>query len=729
MLISMLKRWRVDLLCLLLLAALCALAYWRLLTPNTADQQSFVEGDFSGQFVAFAQYQAERLAQGQVPLWNPYNLGGHPFLADTQSAVFYPPRLVTVALINATGGSTPQRMYDALQKEVVAHFLIASWLMYLLVRRLTHGQQHSYAAALVSAITFAYGGYLTSYPQLQIAVLEAGVWLPLALLGILEATRDQVRWWCFGISGVALGLSLLAGHPQTTLFFIYAALIYLGWRVYMRRLSWRIFVIGAAIFGVIGGGLAAMQLIPGLEYLRLTTRSELNFDARGNGFPFFDVMQMLFPGFLTLWSPLYFGIGGLLLGAYAIWQRDRYREVTFWALFGLIALLLSFGRGTILYDLFYNLAPGFTLFRGQERSAYLVAICTAMLAGYGTLAILTVPLSARYRWFAVGIALLSVIVFAALFIQWLLVAGSDSRRLGLVAFGAMFAILSAWVLIRGRDKRWGAAGIVALVSFELLSFGRANPNLESEAPYARLQPSAVITAIPDELYRVDGARENFGTLYGLMDVRGISPLRAASVDQVLKLPEQQIWRIMAVKWVITPNEQLPVGSTVIAEIDNPYNPSRLHQLDDPLPLARLVYQAWVEPDVQKAAGFLSDQSFDLNSTVMLQQQPGIELTGGFGITPYIGIFEPEYVVVYVETLKPAILNLALVNYPGWEATLDGKSVPILTGNLATMAIPVDHDGFVELRFAPKSYEIGVIVSVGMVLLLAVGVVVITRTRG
>src|SRR5258708_15837116 len=130
----------------ILLSALCWLFFWRMLTPNVVNQQSLVEGDFSGQFVAFAQYQAVRLGQGEVPLWNPYNDGGHPFLADTQAAVFYPPRLLTVALLNLSGGSTPQRMYDALQKEMILHTLVASLLMYALLRRLTRGQPYSVVA-------------------------------------------------------------------------------------------------------------------------------------------------------------------------------------------------------------------------------------------------------------------------------------------------------------------------------------------------------------------------------------------------------------------------------------------------------------------------------------------------------------------------------------------------------------------------------------------------------
>src|SRR5262249_22739334 len=154
-----------------------------------------------------------------------------------------------------------QRMYDALQKEMIAHTLLASLLMYALVRRLTL----NIPAGLVSAITFAYGGYLTGYPQLQLAVMEAGIWIPFALLGIYEATRSSnLAWMC--LSGLALGLSFLAGHPQTTLFFLYLSLVYLAWRTAEQHRSWIFFVAAALLFSVIGGGLAAVQLIPGWEY-------------------------------------------------------------------------------------------------------------------------------------------------------------------------------------------------------------------------------------------------------------------------------------------------------------------------------------------------------------------------------------------------------------------------------------------------------------------------------
>ena len=81
---------RYDWLVLILLGFLVLLFHWRLLTPNLADRQSYLPGDFSYQFWAFSTFEARELSAGRLPLWNPYTFSGSPFWADVQSAIFYP---------------------------------------------------------------------------------------------------------------------------------------------------------------------------------------------------------------------------------------------------------------------------------------------------------------------------------------------------------------------------------------------------------------------------------------------------------------------------------------------------------------------------------------------------------------------------------------------------------------------------------------------------------------
>nr|NIO72727.1 hypothetical protein [Anaerolineae bacterium] len=209
------SHWLGDLGVVLLLACLCLFFFWRIITPNLANRGSFPEGDFADQFYAFGVYEAQRLFSGQLPLWNPYTFSGHPFLADVQSAIFYPLSLITLLLSLPWGFSL-----FALELEAIFHFFLAGLFTYLLAKRLLHDRR----AALISSLVFTFGGYLTSYPSQQLAILETDVWLPLILLLLdigLERLKERPSGRGFLLpitfAGLAFGLALLAGHPQSAM--------------------------------------------------------------------------------------------------------------------------------------------------------------------------------------------------------------------------------------------------------------------------------------------------------------------------------------------------------------------------------------------------------------------------------------------------------------------------------------------------------------------------------
>ncbi|MFN8448855.1 MAG: hypothetical protein U0521_09750 [Anaerolineae bacterium] len=85
-----------------------------------------------------------------------------------------------------------------------------------------------------------------------------------------------------------------------------------------------------ALFGVIAFGLAAVQLLPGFEYLSHTTRAGFGFDAKSNGFPLQDVAQFFLPGVVSLYSPLWVGIVGLALAVMALWRGCQGRGSGAW---------------------------------------------------------------------------------------------------------------------------------------------------------------------------------------------------------------------------------------------------------------------------------------------------------------------------------------------------------------------------------------------------------------
>jgi hypothetical protein len=330
---SLLDRdWLRDLACCLLLVLLVLVFFWRILTPDLSDRHSFPPGDFIVTFYATERVKAEMLLQGEPPLWNPYANSGHPLLADPQTALYYPPSLLTV-LLSARGGLS----VFALQLEAVFHFCLAALFTFAFARRVLGHR----GGALMAAIGFTFGGYLTGYPSLQLAILRTVVWLPLILLGLETGALHLVSgnrraWAAFAGAGLVLGLSVLAGHAQSAMYVLYASLAYLLIRLWRGR-SWGQILAAAGLFVVVGVGISAAQWLPSLEYMRLSTRSGMSYAHASSGFKLVDALQLVLP----TQSPLYAGVLTLLLALSAL-VLVRARMVRFWAGLGLVALLLSF---------------------------------------------------------------------------------------------------------------------------------------------------------------------------------------------------------------------------------------------------------------------------------------------------------------------------------------------------------------------------------------------------
>jgi hypothetical protein len=739
--LSRLRTWlddkpiRGDAAALAFLSLLWCFYFWRVLTPNLLDQVSYPEGDFSSQFLACGAYQADRLLAGQIPLWNPYNYGGHPFVADIQTAVFYPPRLATIVISHFTGGWS----YNAVQAEALAHYWLAALWMYLFIRTITCSR----IAGLVSAIALAYGGYLTGYPPVQLAVLEAGSWLPLALLGIYKASEQpkgqtssgwHIGW--LGLAALALGLSLLAGHPQTNLFLTYALIAYAVHRAVTHHIGWKPTLFAIAGTLVIGYGLSGVQTLPGLEYMTLTTRTDMGFDARAGGFPFSDLMTIFVHG-MTYWSPLYVGLPVLALAGIAFWKKQE--SVRFWGITALVALGISFGGSTILYHLAYLATPGLALFRGQERIAYLIAYGVAIMAGLGVAALQNDPPPATDRRHArvLGIAaILSWVVAVELFIVSRVYTDLDmlTRAVFFVAILATLTWLVVGRLAPSAQRGWWAAALIALVVFDLFS-NTMKTNWEARPASSRtLYSDLVPVALKDKsLFRVDGRLGlggNFGTMLGLQDIWGVSPLRLKAPQAYAQLPQYRYHQILAVKYVFTDWQQLEVPSTIRAEADFQGIHVYLHEIDDPMPRVWMAYQTMIASDDNQAWAWLADPGFDPRATAILPSQPSLDLPASppDNWTASIADYEPEHIALDVDTPTDGVLVISEMDYPGWQATVDGHPASIMhaDGGLRAVALKAGQH-HIDLDFRSLSFMLGAGVSI-VSLLVLLALAVLRRTK-
>lgn len=728
----------------LILILLWLLFFWRLYTPSEVDAVSLEQGDFSGQFVSWTAYSVERFSDGEIPLWNPYMNAGSPFLADPQTAVFYPPRLLTVGLLALQSEVTNGEVYQALQIEMTLHVLVGTLLMYAFLRQTTiqHESRISIISSMVGALIFGFGGFLSAYPQLQIPLLETAIWIPLVLLGIYKATgTKQVRWSWLMVGGLGIGLSILAGHPQTYVWTGYISAAYFIYRAWQVRFSWKTTILALIILMLIGGGLAAIQALPALDFQRQTYREGLSFDDKGGGFAFQDIAQILFPGLLGRWSPLYVGILGVVMAGVAIWRRVNH--YWFWLTVGGVAFLLSFGQKLALYHLVYIIMPGFGFFRGQERAAYIITTAAAILAAFGTAHllqwdILTDHKAARLlRRVLIGLMVFCAIFAVIFFIMRLIPPNGELYQTALQS--TIFATLMTAVtfliitqVMRPSASHWWQFVLVAILVFDLFSINMNNENYEPIPASQRLPEPDYIGLIRENLdpgQHVEGLRgiqSSYGSLYRVPDIWGDSPLRLDGIEYLLwNIPIERRWELLSVSIVNSEWEALPVPHTLLGSGADNQGAFNIFQLDDPRPFAHLVYEANVIADEAERHLLLNDTTFPLRNVVILEDNPG-PLEVGEGQVELFR-FEAEHIEIAVETDKPAILSLALPYVNGWQATIDGEKVDILRAYTGLSALYIKSGAHqVALKYHPWTFDMGAFISIATLLVLLVVSVILRK---
>ena len=709
--------WLRDLVCCLLLVFLVLVFFWRILTPDLGDRGSFPPGDFIVTFYATERVKAEMLLQGELPLWNPYANSGHPLLADPQTALYYPPSLATV-LLSARGGLS----VFALQLEAVFHFCLAALFTFAFARRVLGHR----GGALMAAIGFTFGGYLTGYPSLQLAILRTVVWLPLILLGLEVGASHLISgnrraWAAFVAAGLVFGLSVLAGHAQSAMYLLYVSLAYLLIRLW-RGTSWQGILAAVGLYLAVGVGISAAQWLPSLEYMRLSTRSGMSYAQASSGFELIDALQLLLP---TM-SPLYAGVLILLLALSAP-ILIRGRMVKFWVGLGLVALLLSFGGNLFLYPIFYLLVPGFSIFRSQERAVFVLAFALAMLAGYSFSYLAKRPAPSWLRRSAAYAAVGSMGLAAFGYFGWL-VGGEGptafywfmQQCVYLTIFLGLVAFLLKWQTQPGR-QRVAMAAVLALVVLDLFTVNSTR-NLNRRLPETHTVPSPLVEEmqadgrlfrIYDE-YRLSG---NLGSLFALEDIRGASPLKVESYRRLLQdVPIERVWQLLNVEYVTTWRETLNVPARVLMEEGEGENTTFLFRLDDPGPRAWVVHQVEIVPSDDQAVGRLSDWQFSPLDAAILPEPldaPLAEVGQVQGAATVRWVRrEPARLQLDVSLPADGLLVLGEVHYPGWQTYLDGSPVPTLRANLALRAVPVPEGQHqVEMVYRPWTVPTGIGISV------------------
>ena len=659
--------------------------------PRDRPQWDALLWDSMAQYYPWRTFAARMGRRGLIPLWNPHQFCGTPFIANGQSAFFYPPNWLFLVL-------DTRYAFGLL---AALHYLMAAGFMFLLGREL--GLSNGAAAA--GAVAFSFGGFMVGWTYLP-TLMNSAAWLPAACWAIERSFRRPTLTGPIGLAA-ALSMTLLAGHLQIAAYVWVVAAVHLGARSLWalgQRLAvrwgsvgvwWRAIVAcGAAVMVAIG--LAALQVLPTIELARMSSRGAVRLDEAGFRF---RVERALKPPMLrTFVSPDSLGtprewaeagvpysetcgyVGRLtlllmLVGLIGV----RSRQSLFYAV--LAALALNAAMGGLTAQMAYYCVPGLGQTGGFARALCVYTFAVAVLAALGA--------DRLARWCAGAPASTG---FVPRLGPWVGAASTVLIFADLLAWGRGFLPLAP------RERVYPETAAVERLrqdagKWRVLEVTHRDDWTLQRTPEAVLPPNTAMAYGYDSVQGYDSLRPGiYDALAGRVNREGFCPVTNGNMVLLDNVRADVLSRA-AVRWVVVRDSE-PLRSERYSEV---WRGSGVVLYQDPAasPRVRLVtaYVPTAEPEVLS--------------------------------TRFAG--DPSRIVCELG-LPPERLEIADTFWPGWRAFADGREAPIRFLPPMFRQIALDRGTkHVELVYAPASFRVGAFVSL-MSLALIAGSVAFARAR-
>ncbi|MEO6030266.1 MAG: YfhO family protein [Candidatus Binatia bacterium] len=601
--------------------------------------------------------------------------------------------------------------------------------------------------------------------------MEAAAWIGFGALGVVSIVERGTLRSTTLLAGAA-AMSLLAGAPQHSAYLMYAW----GTLWLARTVTAEQPIAAAARSGALFGAaillallLSAAQLLPTAQIMAEGTRSTSQLPARVIS-PLGNPAVAMLERFPIVGLSQSFGVMPLVLAALAA-LGGRHLGLLVWALLlGVVSAVFALGAETSVFGV-YRMLPGLGMFRGPNRMLLLTDFSMAVAAAITIDAFVRGPDASASRRARIAVA--TIVVAAA--VAWTVfhvrlgTPGASLVAVGIAAGGATL------LLVRGTRVAIVAAGVVLLlVGTEIF----VRTDLRLVLPYT--MDKVKWLQLYDQSYRLlsrQGAHDRIWLIVaadpqsaakqamrnGLRSIEDYEPMNlirqnryltyfgeGAVTDYVNDLPffgtvpgrfgssptssagsRRRLLDLGAVGRIIIPPKasqgratsffraaglRAGAGIGTLAVAVNPNANAR----------AYVVYQTAQAPAETELLARLADPTFDPLALAYVEGDPGFTPTAD---APARGA-EAQFVedgedVVEVEATATTagLLVLADTNAPGWLATVDGATAPIVATNYLFRGVAIP-SGKHRVRFLYRPWTIpaGQVISLASLLVLGLMVV-------
>lgn len=669
----------------------------------------YPQSDQADTFYPWVVFAGRALRDGELPLWDPYSFGGHPFFANGETNLLYPPRLI---LTRAFPASWAQDLF------LLLHVWLSGVTMRFFLRRLGVGQ----GAALFGATAWMFNSFTLGWLLLgHIAAITA--LLPLALLlgrdAVIHRSAAHAAWL-----GVTLGLMILGSNILMTLVAWLTVGAYFG--TLLLRAIWQaargprqdrphaiaVIVVLPFLTALVGLGLGAVQLLPTVELAGQMARVPSDYARfiRLWSVGLSDLRAIVWPDHVatdrTLNSGLWFvGWLPLLLAPFALARREGR-----WWLLAALALALYL-LGTPLTRLGTTVVPGLAYFRPLGRMLFVWALALAIggALGYDTLArTLTRRWPQRTAWIA-ALGILLTIGTAAQLIDYGRAINPPFQPRTTEALYPHTPLIER-ILAEGPGAR--VAAIRTIEGPEIWAppmFAGSIPQslgLRTVGGYESLLP-----AREADFWRiVRGEEIDYVLSHPVEDaiVLNYYPRRmrydllpALGINLLAAVPDvTPTW--LAANWPDLRIEPIYRGDD-----------GWLYHLPDARAVAYIGYRVEAVPDERAALARVTDRQPDLAEIVQGTAATPRDLPtdgrceGAERSPQQITAQSANTITIGTTSACAGLLVLNNSWAPGWLATVDGQAAPLLRANYLARAVALpagSHE--VRLTYAPRSFYLG-----------------------
>jgi len=713
-------------------------------SPQAHHATNWLTADVVRQFVPWLGLERQALFAGHLPLWNPTMLGGKPLLANYQSAFFSPFSWIGLLIGGARGYSLA----------MLARLLVAGagTVVFLRMLRLPP------LGAAVGGLAFATCSYIVlwlGWPHSAVAAILP--WVFAAVEAYLR--RPGVR------SAIPLaaivGIQFAAGHPETSIILAEGLAIYVGMRLWQPMRHRLAVLAGLGLAGVLGAGLAAIQLVPFFAQFSQTTLGTYHPAAGSFHLSLSALSSWLIPNLYgnpgidgLLGRPPHYnastgfiGVGVLVLAVIGATAR----ATTAWRARLPFVLILIFSVG-VAYGPLTWLVGSLPILRSTDSAYAILLTCfsLAALAGFGTASLLEQPVRQSFAGRVMGLLgladLAGLAVLAVAFVILRVRAETLVPRLPAALHGgfgfwtlvgaasllaAVGLSLSAWL----RGGRLAVTGLLALVLIEAALFA---------GPY---QPQVAASEMPPKSTAVAWLQQHAGgrpvapiglgtlipetaTLYGLSDVRAYDVLQPLGAKAYWSLADPGYYNDGLNVWLFHPQAEW-LAAAGVGYVINPG--------DEPLTGTTAAYQGEGVTISQvpgaRPFAFTSDTvtcaaSAEAVANLLTQRGPMGPVVLQTGACPATSVAtvrvrdrRAERIAISVEATLPTVVVLLQSYTRDWSATVDGQPAPILKANLYFQAVAVPAGAHqLSVTYAPSAVGVGAIISasaIGLLFLLSV----------